>query len=77
MPCRRQFGGTHHVQFLKVHEAPKPEASPAEGSVQQPTLDPHGHYEDLQKLYPANRYSTVRVPGFEGEYVMLVHPYED
>jgi hypothetical protein len=65
------------VQFLKVHEVSIPESSAADKSLQQPTLDPHGHYEDLQKLYPANRYSTVRVPGFEGDYVMLVHPYED
>lgn len=69
------FGGTHHVQFLKVHEVDSSEATGL--SMQQPTLDPHGHYEDLQALYSASRYSTVRLPGYEGEYVMLVHPYED
>ncbi len=69
------FGGTHHVQFLKVQEVSAEEAG---GKTEQmPTLDPHGHYEDLQSLHPACRYSTVKLPGFEGEYVMLVHPYED
>jgi hypothetical protein len=62
------LGVSHHAQFIRVTED-------GDG-VQVPTRDPHERYADMQRIYDVN-YQTVQIPGFEGNWVLLIHPGED
>ena len=61
------FGVAHHAQFIRVKED-------EETGEQVPTNDPEGRWEDVCWLYE-QAYQTVEVPGFEGDYVLVIHPH--
>ena len=63
------FGVAHHIEIIEVRETGDP-CCP-----QEPVLDPHQLYEDLQKLYPADEYLTVEVPGSPGRYTLVIYPF--
>jgi len=39
-----------------------------------PVNDPYRRYDDLQRCYDG-KYRTVRIPGYEGEWVAHVVPF--
>jgi len=59
------FSVPHHVEFYRVHDV---------DGIQTPTNDPFDRYENLQRCYEG-RYRTVRIPGYEGEWVAHVMPF--
>lgn len=66
------LGVPHHVDFIEVHDVDQ-----GEGAVQEPVLDPHNRYEDMQRAYEG-RYQAVQLPGHPGKrFVVLVLPYAD
>ena len=59
------LGVDHHIEFVRVHE---------EDGLQEPVNDPHHRFGDMQNAYNGY-YHAVRVPRFDGEYVVSVLPY--
>lgn len=72
------LGVPHHAQFIRVEDVEGEDDGFGRPSLQQPTNDPHGRYDDMQKVY-AGRCYTVNLEqfGFEGQWVVLIHPYCD
>jgi hypothetical protein len=62
----------HHVYFVRVVDR---------DGVRQPLDDPHGRYDELGgddaggRLGITGMGTAVRVPGYPGEYVAIVHPF--
>jgi hypothetical protein len=58
----------HHVYFVRVVDR---------DGVKQPVDDPHGRYDEHggRCLGIAGIGDAVRVPGYPGEYVAIVHPF--
>jgi hypothetical protein len=61
------FGFPHHFQAIKVRE---------EAGVLVATRDPHGRFDDLHEIY-AERPVTSRLPGLDGEFVIVIYPHAD
>jgi len=63
---------SHHVYFIEVKEAEVDE----EGSEQVAVKDPYDRLGDVQRLNEG-RLLTVKVPGYEGDYAMVIFPFAD
>jgi hypothetical protein len=63
--CMYFMGILCHVYFIKVEDV---------NGVQTAVNDPHCRLEDIYSLDSDGAYKTVNVLGFEGEYVLVVHP---
>jgi hypothetical protein len=60
------FGVLFHVWFIRVKE---------DDEVQVGYDDPHNRLDDIYGLdEDGGSFNTVEVPGFEGDYVMVVYP---
>lgn len=64
------FGASHHLELIRVDED-------EEGAQQAANEEYDRMYDDLQQLYPCQKFETFAVPGFEGRYIAFMHPYED
>lgn len=63
------FGTDHHVMFIKVVDN--------NGVQEAASPEWETEYEAMHQMFDAPRFSTVVVPGYDGEYVVTMHPYED
>lgn len=72
------LGVPHHAQFVRVEDIEGEDDGFGRPLIQQPTNDPHGRYDDMQKLYEG-RYCTVSLKqfGFAGRWAVAIHPYCD
>lgn len=61
-------GCDFHALFVRV----KAKAHRTHG--QMAVNDPWNHYETLEKLNPGP-YQTLDIPGFDGEWVMVLYPF--
>ena len=61
------YGVPHHIHFIEVRVV---------DDMQEPVKDPYGRYEDMQRAYDGY-YTPVKVPGYTGDYVVMVLPYAD
>jgi hypothetical protein len=68
------FGVSHHLEFMRVEEAPNED----DGELEQRPVDPELqlNYEDLQGLF-AGRYETFALPNQEGRFIAYMVPFED
>jgi hypothetical protein len=64
------FGVAHHLCLVPV-------TTDAEGVQRGRTTYADSDLDALQALYEVSAYTTVEVPGREGEYVVYLHPAED
>jgi hypothetical protein len=65
-------GAFCHVFFIRVHDFEE-----GSGVFQKAVRDPLYRLEDVCRLDEGiSAFSTVTVPGFEGEYVVYLHPGE-
>ncbi len=60
------FGSEMNVTFIRVEGG--------HGEQQAPVYDPHCRWDALVEAEPEGVFSTVEVPGFEGQYVFFVSP---
>jgi hypothetical protein len=59
----------HHAWFVQVEEADGDQVA---------VNDPYNRLEEFQQLdADAGRFQTVEVPGFSGEYVLVIYPAGD
>ncbi len=65
------LGVPHHAYLIAVHEV----AGEDGASEQVAVRDPHDRLGDVQRLNDG-RLATVRVPGFPGDYVLVIFPFE-
>jgi len=66
------FGRDFHGMFIQVEDV---EDQVAGGVFQEPVNDPHGRYEAMCVVDDGGCFETVKVPGFEGDYVLVLTPY--
>jgi hypothetical protein len=77
-------GCDFHVELLRVEDVPEPERSADLESQRAWRGDLHHGdwsensevYDDLQNFYEGY-YRTFELPGREGRWVMVVHPFDD
>lgn len=58
-------GADFHAKFIRVHDV---------DGVQEAVNDPHGFFEDVWKLN-CDALQTVNVPGFDGDWVLVIYPF--
>jgi hypothetical protein len=63
---------SHHVYFIEVKDVEVAE----EGSEQVAVHDPYDRLGDVQRLNDG-RLLTVKVPGYDGDYVLVIFPFAD
>ena len=63
---------SHYVYFIEVKDVEVAE----EGSEQVAVHDPYDRLGDVQRLNEG-RLLTVKVPGYHGEYVLVIFPFAD
>lgn len=62
------FNGHMHVYFIEVEYD--------DNGIQVPVHDPYGRLDDAYASDPDGAYETVRVPGFDGNYVPFAVGYK-
>jgi len=62
------FGRTFHIQFIRVQLD--------EHNEQIATKDPYGRYDDMLRVDSIS-FETIELPGYPGDWVMLIHPGEE
>lgn len=70
------LGVEHHAKFVRVHEVHE-EDERESGTFQEPISDVYGLYDEIRRINDGGRFATVKLPGFEGEYVMVIYPFCD
>jgi hypothetical protein len=62
----------HHVYFIEVQDC----QTDGEVGEQVAVNDPYDRLGDVQRLHEG-RLLTVKVPGFDGSYVLVIFPFAD
>jgi hypothetical protein len=63
------YGALHHLEFMRVVDDENGDQCPANPEYEE-------MYSQVQALY-AGRYETFKIPGFEGDYIAFMHPFDD
>ncbi len=62
------LGASFHVQFVRVQDA-------GDGGLQEPTNDPEDYYHDMLDADIGGSFQTVKLPGYDGDWVMMIYPF--
>lgn len=62
----RVFTANVHCYLIRVHEV---------DGVQQATRDPHGRLNDATNVAGDGAFETTKVPGLDGDFVVLAHAW--
>ena len=66
------LGVPHHVYFVEVTKVEDEDY----GAEQVSVNDPYGRLGDIQRLNEG-RLLTVKVPGYQGDYLTVIFPFAD
>lgn len=71
------FGVPHHCMFVRVREDVSTEPVTKGDVIQTGYADPYGRYDDVTRMCENGPAQTIKLPGFPGEWVCSIDPFED
>lgn len=72
------FGGNFHVEALRIRWDDTEGQQTWQAELDQEDFETNDEILcDLYRLDPEGPFTTVEIPGFEGEWVLFMYPFKD